>query len=65
MPIFKNLKGEFFHIPASDLEKFAISEADARSRLSTAKLEGGEVHSDDMDDEVTGRGGSVMHQRTL
>ena len=65
MPIFKNLKGEFFSIPANDLEKFAISEADARVKLSAAKLEGGEVHSDDMDDDVSGRVGSAMHQRTL
>lgn len=64
MAIFKNFNGDFFDIPDDELQKFKITDEQAREKLKENSVDGAEVG--DNDDDVTGQGYNPrMHQRTL
>jgi len=62
MSLFKNFNGDFFDIPEDELNKYKITDEEARGKLKDSSLDGAEISTDDGDDVV---GQSRMHQRTL
>jgi hypothetical protein len=61
MPIFRNLKGDFFNIPEAHLKNFKLSAEEAKRQLQRFELAGTEIFDTSEDDvDVIGQ-----HQATL